>query len=52
MVTMSAPPQSRREHEAGIGAPPVDQNGAGAALAAVAALFRPGQAEVFAQEIE
>ena len=38
--------------KAGIDATAIDENGAGAALAAVAALFGAGQMEAFAQEIE
>src|SRR5262245_40544167 len=40
------------EREAGVDAPPVDQDGAGAALAVVAALLGPGQAEVLAQRVQ
>ena len=40
------------EREAGIDAPAVDQDGAGAALAAVAALLGAGQVEALAQEVE
>ena len=41
-----------REREARIDPPPVDEDGAGAALPAVAALLGPGQVEAFAQQIE
>ena len=41
-----------REREAAVGAPPVDQDRARAALAVVAALLGAGEAEVLAQEVE
>ena len=41
-----------RERQAGVDAAAVDEHGAGAALAAVAALLGAGQAGVFAQRIE
>ena len=41
-----------RESEAGIDPPPVDEDRAGAALAAVAALLGPGQLEALAQQVE
>ena len=40
------------QDEAGIDPPPVNQNGAGSALAAVTALFRAGEVKPFAQQIE
>ena len=40
------------EGEAGVNAPAVDQDGAGAALAVVAALLGAGQAQVLAQGVE
>jgi hypothetical protein len=41
-----------RKREARIHAPTVDQHSTGAALAVVAALFRAGEPEMFAQRIE
>ena len=41
-----------REREAGEGASPVDMDRAGAALALVAALLGPGEADVLAQRVE
>src|SRR5262249_56743300 len=41
-----------REREAGVDAPAVEQNGTGAALAVVAALFGPGEVEIEAQRIQ
>src|SRR3954467_13481614 len=41
-----------REREAGVDALAVDENGAGAALAAVASLLGSGQVEALTQEIE
>src|SRR5262249_17297918 len=41
-----------RKREAGIDAPPVDQHGAGAALAVVAAFFGSGEIEMKTQRIE
>ena len=52
MVTMSAPSSVAARHEAGIDAPAVEDDRAGAALAAVAALLGPGEAEPVAQKIE
>ena len=40
------------ERQAGIDAPAVDQHGAGAALAAVAALLGAGEVEPLAQQVE
>ena len=40
------------ERQARIDAPAVDQHGAGAALALIAALFRAGQVEMLAQQVE
>ena len=40
------------EREAGIDAPAVDEDGAGAALAAVASLLGSGEMEALTQEIE
>ena len=41
-----------RQREARIDPPAIDQNGAGAALAVIAALFGPGQVEVETQRVE
>ena len=41
-----------RQRQAGIDAPAVDQHGAGAALAAVAALLGAGEVEPLAQQVE
>src|SRR5262249_52747861 len=41
-----------RQREARIDAPAVEENGAGAALAVVAALFGPGKVEIEAQRVE
>jgi hypothetical protein len=41
-----------REREARVDAPAVEQNGTGAALAVVAALFGPGNVEIEAQRVE
>ncbi|GGE49046.1 hypothetical protein GCM10007276_27720 [Agaricicola taiwanensis] len=41
-----------REDEAGVDAPPVDQHGAGTALAMIAALLGAGEVEMIPQEIE
>ncbi len=41
-----------RKGEAGVDAAPVDVHGAGSALTVVAALFRAGQVEVFAQAVK
>ena len=41
-----------RQREARIDTPAIDQDGAGAALAAIAALLGAGQVETFAQEVE
>ena len=41
-----------RQREAGIDPPPVDQHGAGAALAVIAALLGAGQIEMVAQRVE
>ena len=51
MVT-SAPSCGDREQQAAVGPAAVEQHGAGAALAVVAALLRAGQAEVLAQQVE
>ena len=40
------------QRQAGIDAPAVDQDGAGAALAAIAALFGAGQVKALAQQVE
>ena len=40
------------QHRAGLDRPPVDVDGAGAALAGVAADVRPGQVEVLAQRLD
>ena len=52
MVRTSAPSRLSGQREAGVDPPPVDQDRAGAALAAVAALLGSGQIEPLAQEIE
>ena len=41
-----------REHRARLRAPAVDEDGAGAALAGVAADVRAGQAQLFAEEVD
>ena len=43
---------AHRQREAGIDPPAVDQHGAGAALAAVAALLGSGQVQALAQQVE
>jgi hypothetical protein len=43
---------AERKGQTGINPPPVDDDGAGAALAAVAAFLCSGQIELLAQEIE
>ena len=43
---------AERQRQAGIDPPPVDQHGAGAALAAVAALLGAGQIQALAQQVE
>src|SRR5262249_3551857 len=43
---------AQRQREAGIDPPSVDQDGAGAALAAIAALLGAGEMQALAQEIE
>ena len=52
MVTTSAPSRLTREREAGIDPPAVDEDRAGAALAAIAALLGAGEVETLAQEVE
>ena len=42
----------QREHRAALHRPPVEQNGAGPALARVAAGVRPGQPEAVAERVE
>jgi hypothetical protein len=39
-------------NEARIDAPPVNEHGAGAALALIAAFFRPGQVQMLAQQVK
>ena len=52
MVVTSRPSADGGQRQAGQHAPAVDQHGAGAALAVVAALLGAGQAEVLAQRVE
>ena len=52
MVRISAPSWLIGERQAGIDAAAIDEDGAGAALAAVAALLGSGQIEPLAQQVE
>ena len=52
MVVISAPCGGDGEGEAGVDAAAVEEHGAGAALAVVAALFGAGEVEVLAQGVE
>ena len=52
MVVMRFPPLHRGERHAGEDAAPIHVHRAGAALAAIAALLRPGQHQLLAQGVE
>ena len=52
IVVTGRPCAADRQRQAGEDAPAVDEDGAGAALAVVAALLGAGQAEMLAQRVE
>ena len=52
IVVISSPSMHDRERQAGIDAPAIDDHGAGAALAVVAALLGAGEMQMLAQRIE